>query len=70
MFGGNSEKPLPPPGSNGNPQAANGVQTEGDPAKKKKSFFGKIADAFKGDSGSHDKNKPPPSNNPDGEKPQ
>jgi penicillin-binding protein 1B len=61
IFGGNSEKALPPPANGGNPQAAGGVQPDGDPAKKKKSFFGKIADAFKGDSGSHDKNTPPPS---------
>jgi penicillin-binding protein 1B len=59
IFGGNSEKPLPPP--SGNPEAVNGVQGEGEAAKKKRSFFGKIADAFKGDSGSHDKNTPPPS---------
>jgi penicillin-binding protein 1B len=69
IFGGNSEKPLPPP--NGNPEAVNGVQGEGDAAKKKRSFFGKIADAFKGDSGSHDKNTPPPSKPEDnGTKPQ
>ncbi len=59
IFGGNSEKALPPPG--GNPEAAGGVQGEGDAAKKKRSFFGKIADAFKGDDGSHDKNTAPPS---------
>jgi hypothetical protein len=52
MFGGNSDKALPPP-ANGNPQAAAGVQPE-DEAKKKKSFFGKIVGVFKGDS-------PPPS---------
>ena len=70
IFGGNSEKALPPP-NGGNPQAAGGVQNDGDPAKKKKSFFGKIADAFKGDSGSHDKNTPPPSKPEDnGTKPQ
>ncbi|MBI3475257.1 MAG: PBP1A family penicillin-binding protein [Acidobacteria bacterium] len=68
IFGGNSEKPLPPP--NGNQQTANGVQGDGDAAKKKKGFFGKIADAFKGDSGSHDKNTPPPSKPEDGTKPQ
>ncbi len=69
IFGGNSEKPLPP--STGNSQTANGVQTSGDAAKKKRSFFGKIADAFKGDSGSSDKNTPPPSKPEDnGTKPQ
>lgn len=61
MFGGNSEKPLPPPGTAGNPQPDGGVQTDADSGKKKRSFFGKIADAFKGDSSSHDKNTPPPS---------
>ena len=61
IFGTNSEKPLPPPGTNGNQQATGGVQSEQDAAKKKKGFFGKIADVFKGDSGSHDKNTPPPS---------
>lgn len=71
IFGANSEKPLPPPAAGGNPQATAGVQSEGDPAKKKKSFFGKIADAFKGDSASHDKNTPPPSKTEDsGAKPQ
>jgi penicillin-binding protein 1B len=58
IFGGNSEKPLPPPTTNGNTQAAGGVQSQGEPAKKR-GFFGKIADAFKGDG--HDKNTPPPS---------
>jgi penicillin-binding protein 1B len=61
IFGGNSEKALPPPASSGNPQVGGGVQSEGDAAKKKKSFFGKIAGVFKGDSDSHDKNTPPPS---------
>lgn len=71
IFGSNSEKPLPPPAAGGNPQGTAGVQSEGDPAKKKKSFFGKIADAFKGDSASHDKNTPPPSKTEDsGAKPQ
>jgi len=62
MFGGNSEKPLPPPTANGNPQAPNGVQSE-EEAKKKKSFFGKIVDVFKGDSPPQkdDKNAPAPS---------
>jgi len=57
IFGGTSEKPLPPPG---NQQANSGVQADADAAKKKRGFFGKIADAFKGDS-SHDKNTPAPS---------
>ena len=65
----NSATALPPP--NGNPQTPNGVQTEGDAAKKKRGFFGKIADALKGDSGSNDKNTPPPSKPEDnGTKPQ
>ena len=66
MFGGNSEKALPPP-TNGNPQAATGVQSE-EEAKKKKSFFGKIVSAFKGDSSSsskNDKTTPPPSKSSD-----
>jgi penicillin-binding protein 1B len=71
IFGGNSERALPPSADGGNPQTAGGVQPDGDPAKKKKSFFGKIADAFKGDNGSHDKNTPPPSKPEDnGTKPQ
>jgi penicillin-binding protein 1B len=70
IFGGNSERALPPSADGGNPQTAGGVQPDGDPAKKKKSFFGKIADAFKGD-GSHDKNTAPPSKPEDnGSKPQ
>ena len=70
IFGGNSERALPPSADGGNQQTAGGVQPDGDPAKKKKSFFGKIADAFKGD-GSHDKNTPPPSKPEDnGTKPQ
>jgi penicillin-binding protein 1B len=69
IFGGNSEKPLPP--SNGNSEPTAGVQADGDAAKKKRSFFGKIADAFKGDGSSHDKNAPPPSKPEDnGTKPQ
>jgi penicillin-binding protein 1B len=60
IFGGNSEKALPPPAASGNPQAVGGVQSE-EAAKKKKGFFGKIAGVFKGDSGSRDKNTPPPS---------
>jgi len=71
IFGGNSEKALPPTADGGNPQTAGGVQGDGDPTKKKKGFFGKIADAFKGDGGSHDKNTPPPSKPEDnGTKPQ
>jgi penicillin-binding protein 1B len=62
IFGGNSEKPLPPPAASGNPAASGGVQSE-DEGKKKKGLLGKIADVFKGDSGSHDKNTPPPSKN-------
>ena len=63
MFGGNTEKPLPPPTTNGNTQAATGVQSGQGQADqgKKKGFFGRIAGVFKGDSGSHDKNPPPPS---------
>jgi penicillin-binding protein 1B len=59
MFGGNSEKGLPPPGTNGNPQTATGVQSD-EEAKKKKSLFGKIVGVFKGDSNSQkaDKNAP------------
>jgi len=66
MFGGNSEKALPPPTSNGNPQPATGVQSE-EEANKKKSFFGKIVGVFKGDSTSpkNDKNPPPPSKSSD-----
>jgi penicillin-binding protein 1B len=61
IFGGNSEKPLPPPSSSGNPQVAGGVQSEGDAAKKKKGLFGRIAGVFKGDSDSHNKNTTTPS---------
>ncbi len=66
MFGGNSEKALPPPTTNGNPQPATGVQSE-EEANKKKSFFGKIVGVFKGDSTSpkNDKNPPPPSKSSD-----
>ncbi len=69
MFGGNSEKALPP-AANGNPQTAAGVQSE-EEAKKKKSFFGKIVGVFKGDSSSpakndkSDKNAPAPSKSSD-----
>jgi penicillin-binding protein 1B len=66
MFGGNSEKALPPPTTNGNPQPATGVQSE-EEAGKKKSFFGKIVGVFKGDNTSpkNDKNPPPPSKSSD-----
>ncbi len=66
IFGGNSEKALPPP-ANGNPQTAPGVQSE-EEARKKKSFFGKIVGVFKGDSGTaakSDKNTPAPSKGSD-----
>jgi penicillin-binding protein 1B len=65
IFGGNTEKPLPPPTTNGNPQTPNGVQSggqgQGDQTKKK-GFLGRIAGVFKGDNGGHDKNTSPPSN--------
>jgi penicillin-binding protein 1B len=66
IFGGNSEKALPPPTTNGNSQPAPGVQSE-EEASKKKSFFGKIVGVFKGDSTSpkNDKNTPPPSKSSD-----
>jgi penicillin-binding protein 1B len=72
IFGGNSEKALPPPttngsvnaSANGNPQSASGVQSE--EGKKKKGFFGKIAGVFKGDGGNkNDKNPPAPSKSGD-----
>jgi penicillin-binding protein 1B len=66
IFGGNSEKALPPP-AGGNPQAGAGVQSD-EEAKKKKSFFGKIVGVFKGDSPSpskNDKNTPAPSKSTD-----
>ncbi len=58
VFGGNSEKALPPPGTAGNPATASGVQpsTE-DETQKKKSLFGKIVGVFRGDSASSDKDK-------------
>jgi penicillin-binding protein 1B len=59
IFGGNSEKALPPPAAVGTP-AASGVQSE-EETRKKKGFFGKIVGVFKGDSGSHDKNTTTPS---------
>jgi penicillin-binding protein 1B len=61
IFGGSSEKALPPSTTNGNPQPAAGVQTD-EEAQKKKSFFGKIVGVFKGDSGSKDKTPPAPPN--------
>src|SRR5580658_9953421 len=67
IFAGHSEEALPPPTTNGNPQAASGVQTE-EEAQKKKGFFGRIVGVFKGDSGSsskNDKNAPAPSKNSD-----
>jgi penicillin-binding protein 1B len=71
MFGGNSEKALPPPAV-GNAQAAAGVQAE-EEARKKKSLFGKIVGVFKGDSNSpndkNDKNAPAPSKGSDSGKP-
>ncbi len=69
IFGGSPEKALPPPttngpvgsATNGNPEQAGGVQSQQE-AKKKKGFFGKIADAFRGDGGREkkddDKNTP------------
>ena len=75
MFGGNSEKPLPPPATNGNPQAATGVQSPSEvEARKKKGFFGKIVGAFKGDSdppAKNDKNtQAPPKKSDSGAPPQ
>ncbi|MGA7568684.1 MAG: PBP1A family penicillin-binding protein [Terriglobales bacterium] len=66
IFGGSSEKALPPPTTNGNPGTAAGVQSDND-AKKKKSFFGKIVGVFKGDNDSqkNDKNAPAPSKSSD-----
>ena len=67
VFGGNSDKALPPP-ANGNPAAAGGVQSE-EEARKKKSFFGKIVGVFKGDRAApakSDKNTPAPSKKTDG----
>jgi len=64
VFGGSPEKALPPPTTNGpvngNTEAASGVQND-EEGKKKKSFFGKIADVFKGDGGKNDKNAAAPS---------
>jgi penicillin-binding protein 1B len=67
IFGGNSEKALPPPTTNGNLQGANGVQSD-EEAKKKKGLFGRIVGVFKGDSdttGKNDKKPPPPSKSSD-----
>jgi penicillin-binding protein 1B len=65
IFGGNSEKALPPPTTNGsvngNPASASGVQSE-EEAKKKKSLLGKIVGAFKAD-GKNDKTPAAPSKN-------
>ncbi|MGO9405109.1 MAG: penicillin-binding protein 1A [Terriglobales bacterium] len=69
IFGGNSEKALPPPTATGNQRPAAGVQSSSEEeARKKKSFFGKIVDVFKGDSGSqkpNDKTTPAPSKSSD-----
>jgi penicillin-binding protein 1B len=79
IFGGNSEKALPPPTTNGNQPGTNGVQSSNGPAeeesKKKKGFFGKIVGAFKGDGGSqktdsgNDKQSPAPPKSGDGSVP-
>ena len=74
IFGGSSEKALPPPTTNGNPAPTNSTQTGAqaeEEAKKKKGFFGKIVGAFKGDSGSQksDKQSPAPSKGNDGGSP-
>jgi hypothetical protein len=63
IFGGNSEKALPPPTTNGNPQPAAGVQSDVE-AQKKKGLFGRIVGAFKGDGSStkNDKNATAPTN--------
>jgi penicillin-binding protein 1B len=68
IFGGNSEKALPPPTTNGNIAGSSGVQM-GEEVKKKKSFFGKIVGAFKSDS-KNDKNEAGTSKNTDGAVPQ
>ena len=66
IFGGNSEKALPPPTANGNPPPGTGVQSD-EEAKKKKSFFGKIVGVFKGDGSpqKNDKSAPAPSKGTD-----
>ena len=58
IFGGKSETVLPP--GSGNSQTVSGVQPD-EETKKKKSFFGKIADVFKGSGDKSDKNTPAPS---------
>jgi penicillin-binding protein 1B len=75
IFGGSSEKALPPPTTNGNPPGTSGVQTgvqAEDEAKKKKGFFGKIVGAFKGDGSAQksDKEAPAPSKSDGGVPPQ
>jgi penicillin-binding protein 1B len=75
IFGGSSEKALPPPSTNGNPPGATGVQTgvqAEDEARKKKGFFGKIVGAFKGDGSTQksDKEAPAPSKSDGGVPPQ
>ena len=76
IFGGNSEKALPPPttngsvngAANGNQQSASGVQSgvqSEEEEKKKKGFFGKIVGVFKGDGGKNDKNPSAPSKSGD-----
>lgn len=75
IFGGNSEKALPPTTANGNPAGTTGVQSgvqSDEEAKKKKGFFGKIVGVFKGDSNSatkNDKGAPGTSKNSDGSGP-
>ena len=69
IFGGNSEKALPPPNTNGsvngNLATTSGVQTE-EEAKKKKSLLGKIVGVFKGDGNNkNDKNSSTPSKSGD-----
>src|ERR1700686_2282128 len=75
IFGGSSEKALPPPTTNGNPPGTSGVQTgvqAEDEAKRKKGFFGKIVGAFKGDGTAQksDKEAPAPSKSDGGVPPQ
>ena len=62
IFGGNSEKALPPPTTNGNLEGGQSGE-EG----KKKSLFGRIVGVFKGDSNpsKNDKTAPPPSKGSD-----
>jgi penicillin-binding protein 1B len=58
VFGGNTEKALPPPSTTGNPQPAAGVQSPTEEeTQKKKSLFGKIVGVFRGDGSSSDKDK-------------